>query len=184
MLLATDSETAKKIQTAFENHCIQKTYFAIGYGKPLFTRGSLVGSQKKTRSGNYRFSPEKKTTAQGQYSLTHFVSHKISGKYRLYLLRPGSGRTHQLRCALQFLKSPVLGDHRYSKKEAQEAERMYLHAWALNWQSEDGDIQHEVLPLEGERWPEVILKQSENFFTLKSELDTIEKNWKKELNRM
>jgi 2-amino-4-hydroxy-6-hydroxymethyldihydropteridine diphosphokinase len=51
---------------------------------------------------------------------------------RAFVLRPRTGRTHQLRVALKALGSPVLGDALYADSaEAALEARMYLHAAAL-----------------------------------------------------
>ena len=52
--------------------------------------------------------------------------------------RPRSGRTHQIRVHLSYLKTPILGDREYAPSEAREAiagiaiPRLCLHAWQLS----------------------------------------------------
>ena len=51
---------------------------------------------------------------------------------RAFLLKPQTGRTHQLRVALKALSSPILGDPLYAASDAAaREERTYLHASAL-----------------------------------------------------
>ena len=51
---------------------------------------------------------------------------------RFVVLKPTTGRTHQLRVALKSLGAPVLGDVRYANaQEALKEDRMYLHACVL-----------------------------------------------------
>ncbi|PSC77043.1 RNA pseudouridine synthase [Micractinium conductrix] len=54
---------------------------------------------------------------------------------RAFLLKPETGRTHQLRVALKSLGAPVLGDERYAlKTTAAQVDRGYLHCAALRFQ--------------------------------------------------
>jgi tRNA pseudouridine32 synthase/23S rRNA pseudouridine746 synthase len=51
---------------------------------------------------------------------------------RFFVLRPLTGRTHQLRVALKSLGAPILGDTLYAgKEEARKEDRAYLHAAAV-----------------------------------------------------
>ncbi|MNI88005.1 Ribosomal large subunit pseudouridine synthase A [compost metagenome] len=45
----------------------------------------------------------------------------------LVVLKPHTGRTHQLRVHMQYIGTPILGDKVYGKA----ADRLYLHATSL-----------------------------------------------------
>jgi len=61
-------------------------------------------------------------------AVTQFFSFGLTPGLRLYLLKPHTGKTHQLRVALKSLGVPLLGDTRYG---ADKSDRAYLHAWQL-----------------------------------------------------
>lgn len=69
---------------------------------------------------------------------TQNVSDARSDFLKLFLLKPKTGKTHQLRVALKSVSAPVLGDARYASVQEQQADRMYLHAYhlAFMWQGE------------------------------------------------
>ncbi len=73
----------------------------------------------------------------GNPAVTRFDSVPLPGRrpgLRAYLLKPGTGRTHQLRVAMKSLGAPVLGDERYAAKAAaSREERCYLHCAALRF---------------------------------------------------
>jgi tRNA pseudouridine32 synthase / 23S rRNA pseudouridine746 synthase len=66
-------------------------------------------------------------------AVTRFYSTFLQEGLRLYMVRPYSGRTHQIRVALKSVSAPVIGDPRYCKKPGRgiEPDRGYLHAYAL-----------------------------------------------------
>ena len=64
-------------------------------------------------------------------AITQFFSYPVANKQRLYLLRPHSGKTHQLRVALSSIGAPILGDPLYNSNSV--ADRGYLHAYALRF---------------------------------------------------
>jgi len=49
---------------------------------------------------------------------------------RLFVARPYTGRTHQIRCALKAISAPILGDSLYG---GAPADRLYLHAAGLRF---------------------------------------------------
>jgi len=55
---------------------------------------------------------------EGRKSLTYFKVVRSYGKYSLLLLRPKTGRTHQIRVHLKYLGNPVLGDPVYGLRDS------------------------------------------------------------------
>ena len=73
---------------------------------------------------------------------------------RMLLMRPLTGKTHQLRVCAKSLGSPVLGDEKYSGKSAgADEDRGYLHAAALRVAMPGGNVMEVVCkPTEGREW--------------------------------
>jgi tRNA pseudouridine32 synthase / 23S rRNA pseudouridine746 synthase len=126
LLFAKSAEAARYFGEAFTEHRIHKYYLAISDKKPSKKQGLIKGAMEKGRGGSWRLSRDGELKAA-----TQFFSYgdMLSGQ-RLFILRPLSGRTHQLRVALKSLGSPILGDERYG---GTPADRGYLHAWAWAW---------------------------------------------------
>jgi len=57
-------------------------------------------------------------------------SRELPARCRLYLIKPYTGKTHQIRVALKSVSAPILGDALY---QAEPADRVYLHAYALSF---------------------------------------------------
>jgi 23S rRNA pseudouridine1911/1915/1917 synthase len=54
---------------------------------------------------------------------------KTNGTQSLLELRPKTGRTHQLRVHMQYIKTPIAGDRVYGAQDS--AKRLCLHAHTL-----------------------------------------------------
>jgi tRNA pseudouridine32 synthase/23S rRNA pseudouridine746 synthase len=129
MILAKNKQAASKFGSLFEDGLIQKHYIALSDFKPKKKQGHVLGDMRKSRRGDYALS---RTTHNPAY--TQFMSRSIKfdekSTKRLFILRPHTGKTHQLRVALKSLGSPILGDARYANTNA---DRMYLHAFHLSF---------------------------------------------------
>lgn len=125
LLLAKSSEAARDFTQLFSEHKIQKYYLAIAAGKPKKKQGWVIGDMGKSRRSMYKLLRSTENPA-----ITQFFSHSIPDGMRLYLLKPHSGKTHQLRVALASIGVPILGDELYGKVPS---DRCYLHAYALHF---------------------------------------------------
>lgn len=125
LLLAKHADAAAELAELFRLRQIEKFYLAIAHGKPKKKQGLVVGGIEKSRGGSYKL-----TRSEQNETRTRFFSTSIGGGLRLYLLRPETGKTHQLRVVLSSLGVPIYGDGRYG---GGEADRCYLHAWALRF---------------------------------------------------
>lgn len=130
LIIARHKDAAREFGRLFEAHAIDKYYVAIGGNKPKKKQGLIQGDMVKSRNGNWML-----TTSLKQPASTQFFSFGTGLGYRLYLLRPLSGKTHQLRVALKSLSAPIMGDTRYG---GEPAPRLMLHAMTLRfiWQGE------------------------------------------------
>ncbi|QOL26881.1 TIGR01621 family pseudouridine synthase [Thalassotalea sp. LPB0316] len=144
VILAKNKASAAQFQQLFSQHKIDKFYLAISHQKPKKKQGTIKGDMAKSRRGAYKLL---RTT--NNPAISQFFSHSLGQGQRLYLLRPLSGKTHQLRVALASIGAPILGDNLYAKGEHSESDRGYLHAFRLsfNWQGEQQN--YTCLPRQG-----------------------------------
>ena len=134
LLFARDPATAAALGRAWQAGEVGKLYLAIAPGKPSKKQGWVKGDMEKSRRGGWKLLHSRANPA-----VTWFDSVSLAPGLRLYLLRPYTGRTHQLRVALKSLGVPILGDPLYAPA-GQAGDRGYLHAALLEF------------PLEGQRW--------------------------------
>ncbi|PKG83467.1 TIGR01621 family pseudouridine synthase [Colwellia sp. 75C3] len=127
----------------FNDHDIDKYYLAISDKKPIKKQGLIKGDMGKSRRGMFKLLRTMENPA-----ITQFFSYSIPNKQRLYLLKPHSGKTHQLRVALASIGAPIVGDSLYYSTS--QADRGYLHAYALKFTYLGELFEFTSLPTDGE----------------------------------
>ncbi len=134
LLVGKGSDNTRVLSKLFQDKLITKFYWAVAKGKPIKKQGKIVGDMEKTRGGSYKLSKSSKNP-----SVTQFQSYSLSPGLRAYLLKPLTGKTHQLRVVMKSLGVPILGDQRYGKSNTSINEntaysnRLYLHAAGLSF---------------------------------------------------
>ncbi len=144
-LLARTSEAAHELAVLFEKREVEKYYLALSTHKPKKKQGAVVGDMSRSRRSSWKLERTMNNPAR-----TSFFSYGSDGA-RLFVVRPRTGKTHQIRVALKSLGSPVLGDPLYSPA-AEPADRTYLHAAALRFELHGEPFSFVHLPENGELW--------------------------------
>ena len=137
LVLAKNKSSQVLLQKLFSESKIEKFYIAIAESKPRKKRGTIVGDLKKTRRGCWKLQRSRINPSK-----TQFFSFFANTGLRLYLLKPHTGRTHQLRVVMSSLGVPILGDTRYG---ARPSDRAYLHAYGLRfvWKEKLVEVHHD-----------------------------------------
>lgn len=147
LILALNKEAAVRFYHLFEQHKIQKTYWALSDKKPKKKQGRIVGDMEKARNGAWKLCHSKDNPA-----VTQFISNAIEPSLRHFILQPKTGKTHQLRVAMKSLGSPILGDSLYS---GSKADRVYLHAYQLDFEYNNEKICVRAEPTSGQFWQKI-----------------------------
>lgn len=146
LILALNAESAAEFFRLFSEHHIQKTYLALSNQKPKKKQGLIVGDMQKARNGAWKLCQSKENPA-----ITRFESVSCEPNLRLFILKPQTGKTHQLRVAMKSLGSPILGDALYGKK-TEKIDRTYLHAARLQFEFKGQAFDVFTPPKGGEWW--------------------------------
>ena len=137
VILAKNEPTQTMLRRQFQERHAHKIYYAVVQGHPKLDAAKidLPISRNLSHHATFQVDPN------GRPSITYYQVLKTTGDLSLLELRPITGRTHQLRVHLQYLGTPILGDHVYgveggtaanrSKSTISDAERLYLHAKSL-----------------------------------------------------
>lgn len=150
LIIAKHPEAYRHAAIQFEDRKIDKTYHAVvdgilEYDQTLVDRGIVA-----TNKGIARINKE------GKQAVTYFTTLKTYFAHSLIECKPVTGRLHQIRVHLAYLKSPICGDELYGgkplylsslkkrfnlKKDTEESpimQRVSLHAYAIGFKGLDG----------------------------------------------
>jgi len=151
VIMAKTKDAARTFQQLFETRQIEKYYLALSLDKPKKKQGLIKGDMEKSRRGTWKLARECNNPA-----ITQFFSYGIEGKARLFLLKPHTGKTHQLRVALKSIASPIAGDTAYNGKTS---DRGYLHAFAMRFVFDGMVYDYLCHPTSGELFNELAVRQ-------------------------
>ena len=127
MVAKTDAAQASLMQQ-FGERTIEKEYLALVRGAAPAPRGRIEAPVGRDPRDRQRMA----VVAGGREAVTDYEVLGAGSGYTLLLLRPRTGRTHQLRAHLAFLGLPIAGDMRYGGGVGPGGlGRQFLHAARL-----------------------------------------------------
>jgi tRNA pseudouridine32 synthase/23S rRNA pseudouridine746 synthase len=148
VIFAKSSEVAALFGKMFENREVEKYYLALSMRKPKKKMGWIKGDMASARRGDYKL-----LTTMANPAITQFISCALRTHERFFLIKPHTGKTHQIRVALKSLGSPIAGDERYAQADiARTEDRGYLHAYALRFTLNNELFSFVLPPDRGERF--------------------------------
>ena len=143
VLIVAKTDTAHwRLASQFEQRQTKKTYLAVVHGSPELTADCIdqpLGVHPRVRE-KYAI-----RTVGGKESITFYEVMELFQGYSLVKVSPKTGRTHQIRVHLSYIKHPIVADDRYGGKivypwqienrepavEEPLMARVALHAWQL-----------------------------------------------------
>ncbi|HLB52417.1 MAG TPA: RluA family pseudouridine synthase [Chlamydiales bacterium] len=129
VLLAAKTLTAhQRLVEQFASRTIEKFYLAVACGRPA----NGIISAPIGRHPVHR--KEMAVLSDGREAITDIQVAAFNEKLSLLLIRPQTGRTHQIRVHLKHIGSPVLGDPVYGNDRLNQLfdpPRHLLHAYRL-----------------------------------------------------
>lgn len=145
LLVAKSLEALNFSQKQFINRDVEKKYICLAEGaiekdsgeiKTLIARAK--GDPRKQRAYTELNAPKNAREAITEYKVIRRFK-----DYTLLEVQIKTGRRHQIRCHLSYLKHPIAGDKLYSFKNSripEGLERQFLHSFQLKIQLPDGKI--------------------------------------------
>jgi 23S rRNA pseudouridine1911/1915/1917 synthase len=130
MIAAYDDEALAFLAEQFKSRGVKKNYGAIVRGVLKEPAGALETRIARDRRDRKRFAV---SAAGGKPAFTRYRVIRSWAHYSLVLLRPKTGRTHQLRVHMAYLGHPILGDPLYGVKDGLFPQAgLMLHAKSLS----------------------------------------------------
>lgn len=129
---ARTSKGLERMNKLFRDQEVTKSYLAIVEGSPRFPENDLVHwldkDTKKNMAKTYDQPKGKAKRAALSYQM--IASH---GKVSLLVVKPRTGRPHQIRVQMKANETPIKGDLKYGFSKPNHDKSISLHAYKLEF---------------------------------------------------
>ena len=138
LIISKTHKSAKFFSEAFKNQTINKSYLALVDGVLENKNGTLKNEL------NYIENNKEKV----HLSITNYRVISETRDLSLLLLNPETGRKHQLRRQLSFIKHPILGEKKYTNKSLNKSKELHLmlHAYKVEFLINSKNTVHQAEP--------------------------------------
>lgn len=109
LVIAKDELVHRKLTEQFSEHTVEREYTALAWGRFQDNEGTIEEPLGRHPGDRKRFS----VVRGGKQALTHYVVLETYTSCSLLTLKLGTGRTHQIRVHLSYIRHPVFGDPDY-----------------------------------------------------------------------
>ena len=145
LVMAKSALANQELVTQFKDRQVEKYYLAVSAKKPKKKQGLIKGDMESARRGAWKLLSSLQNPA-----ITQFFSTSIVEGKRLFIIKPRTGKTHQIRVALKSIGSPILGDALYADASTcVGVDRVYLHAYSIGFSLQGQAYRFTELPREG-----------------------------------
>lgn len=132
ILFAKTSKALERMNAAFKNREVKKTYWAVVRNKPAKSSGTLVHWLVKDPSKNVVKPYPAEVPGSQRAELSYRLLGELGGYY-LIEVDPLTGRSHQIRVQLSTLGCPIVGDNKYGYPRGSRKGSICLHARRLQF---------------------------------------------------
>jgi len=137
LVVAKNDEALRFLQQQFKERTVGKKYLALVHGQIQPTSALIdapIGRDPKQRKKMSVIVPgsPRASSARARSAQTHYRALTIFEDYSYLECTLHTGRTHQIRVHLAYIKYPIVGDHVYGRrKQLSPLKRQFLHATEL-----------------------------------------------------
>ena len=138
LIISKNHKSAKFFSESFKNQTIKKSYLAVVDGVLKDKNGTLKNELTYIENDKEKI----------HLSITNYKVISESSDHSLLLLNPETGRKHQLRRQLSFIKHPILGEKKYTNKGLNKSKELHLmlHAYKVEFLINSKKIIHNAEP--------------------------------------
>lgn len=115
---------------------MEKCYIAFVEGRLSQKAGTIDAPVGKKQEDGIR----REVFEGGQRAVTHYRVLKEGEEYSMLELQLETGRTHQIRCHMEYIGHPLLGDELYGGK-TDKIRRQALHSFQLKFRSPRSEVE-------------------------------------------
>ncbi|MEM9326833.1 MAG: RluA family pseudouridine synthase [Bacteroidota bacterium] len=124
------SKSLERMTRAFREDQIQKVYLAIVEGSPEAMKGTLTHWLWKDKAKNRVIAYTQPKGDAKKSELSYSLEASVGGN-ALLLVKPKTGRPHQIRVQLSKMQCPIVGDLKYGSEKGLRNKNIGLHAFQL-----------------------------------------------------
>ena len=138
LIISKTHKSAKFFSESFKNQSIKKNYLAVVHGVLIDKSGTLKNELSYVENNKEKI----------HLLITNYKVISETKDYSLLLLNPETGRKHQLRRQLSFIKHPILGEKKYTNKGLNKSKDLHLmlHAYKIEFLINSKKIIHHAEP--------------------------------------
>lgn len=130
IVVAKNNQTHHKLAEQLVDKTLNRQYKAIVHGQ-LFDHkikiDAPIGRDKNDRT------KMKVTALNSKKAVTNVIVDNVYDKYSLVTCLLETGRTHQIRVHLNYIKHPIYGDPKYGYRKDDQTYGQYLHAFKMGF---------------------------------------------------
>ncbi len=128
LIVAKNDKSHLSLSEQLQKKEVSRKYYALVHGVIEHEHATIdapIGRDVKDRQ------KMAVTSKNARDAITHFKVIERFDKYTLVECRLETGRTHQIRVHMQYIKHPVVGDEKYSYRKTMQTGGQLLHAHEL-----------------------------------------------------
>ncbi len=130
IVVAKHDAAHQALQRQFKARSVDKLYLALVEGQPIPPQGIIDAPIGRDRAQRKRMA----VVPDGRPAVTEYKTIERFDKHSLIEAHPRTGRTHQIRVHLAWLKFPLVGDRVYGFRHPSiPINRHFLHAHSLSF---------------------------------------------------
>jgi len=141
LVMALTPEALTRLSRAIQKREIHRSYLALVAGTPHSRKGIVDGP-----IGPGRLSPLRREIRDygGKHAVTEFEVLESYARGSLLRVTLRTGRTHQIRVHMAFIKNPILGDSVYGEKRTYTRQMLHAARLAFRHPVENKDLSFEA----------------------------------------
>ncbi|RZK20720.1 MAG: RluA family pseudouridine synthase [Pedobacter sp.] len=132
ILFAKTSKALERMNAAFKNREVKKTYWAVVRNKPERDSDTLIHWLIKNPQKNVVTYYKNEVANSQRAELSYRLIGNLDGYYLLEV-DPLTGRSHQIRVQLSSMNCPIVGDNKYGYPRGSRKGSICLHARRLQF---------------------------------------------------
>ena len=133
VIFARTSKALTRLTALFRDQMIQKTYVAVVKARPQELNGALIHWLVKDETKNITkaFNKDK---SSGKKSILNYRTLMYDSGHSLLLVKPATGRSHQIRVQLAKIFCSIKGDLKYGYATPNPDKSICLHAFKIEFE--------------------------------------------------